>query len=325
MGVVLLATTACPRHEPVSAVGPNDEISVLTNTDPKGAVAEELRRLLAYPVEVVGREDAFRLDFIPYHRFEIHRHVKNQLFAVDLSGNDDLARALPRMLESVAEDKLTAKEPFLLLLRDLWGTGQTSLFAVAWSGADLRRLLAESDSTQLRRSFENAVVDGLEKTIFLLGEERVLSAQIAQQYGWTMRLSPGFFAAEDPKGNMVKFNADEPVRLLMVHWREGELPLETGTWNPILSEILDVYNDGDLFLPERTNIFEDEFQGTPALKWEGVWQNEKYVIGGPFRAFAFHRQGTSYLLIGIVFNPGSSKVYLLRQVEALLGTFRLVT
>ena len=157
VGVVLLTTTACPPHEPVSAVGPNDEITVLTNADPEGATADELRRLLAYPVEVVGREDAFRLDFIPYHQFEIHRHVKNQLFAVDLSGDDDLARALPRMLTSVVEDKLTAREPFLLLLRDLWATGQTSLFAVAWSGADLRRLLAEADSTQLRRSFESKI------------------------------------------------------------------------------------------------------------------------------------------------------------------------
>lgn len=325
MGVVLLTATACPRHEPVSAVGPNDEISVLTNTDPQGATADELRRLLAYPVDVVGAEDAFRLDFIPYHQFDVHRHVKNQVFAVDLSGDDQLARALPRILTSIAKDKLTAKKPFLLLLRDLWATGQTSLFAVAWSGSDLRRLLANSDSTQFRRSFEGAVVGGLEKTMFLLGEERTLSAQVAQQYGWTLRLSPGFFAAEDTKGRLVKFNADQPVRLLMVHWQEGELPLEVETWNPILSEILDVYNDGDFFLPERTNIFEDEFQGTPAMKWEGVWQNEKYVIGGPFRAYAFHRGGSSYLLVGIVFAPGQSKVYILRQVEALLATFHLVT
>ncbi len=325
MGVLLLTATACPRHQPVSAVGPNDEISVFTNTDPRGATADELRRLLAYPVEVVGREDAFRLDFIPYHQFGTHRHVKNQLFAVDLSGDDPLAGALPRMLTSVAEGKLTARKPFLLLLRDLWATGQTSLFAVAWSGAELRRLLADADSTQLRRSFEGAVVDGLKKTIFLLGEERALSAQVAQQYGWTLRLSPGFFAAEDIKGRVVKFNADQPVRILMVNWHEGELPLDAGTWNPILSELLDVYNDGDLFLPERTNIFPDEFQGGPAVKWEGVWQNEKYVIGGPFRAYAFHRGGSSYLLVGIVFAPAHPKVYLLRQVEALLATFHLVT
>jgi hypothetical protein len=77
-------------------------------------------------------------------------------------------------------------------------------------------------------------------------------------------------------------------------------------------------------LHERTRVFPDTFQDAPALKWEGIWQNDKYVIGGPFRAFAFHRDGASYLLTGIVFAPGQDKVYALRQVEALMKTFRLV-
>ena len=317
--------TACGKHEPVRAVGPNDEITVFTNTAPEGSVANELRRLFAYPVEVVGREAAFRLDFTPFHRFGIHLHVKNQVFAVDLSKRDGLAKAMPEILESVSEEQLRAKEPFLALRRDFWATGQTSFFAVAWSRKDLLGLLAATDSTKLRRSYENSVVAGLGKTIFAIGEEQGISAQIARQFGWTMRLSPGFFAANDPKGSVVKFNAKDPVRLIMVYWEDAELPLEAEVWNPILSRILDVYNDGDFFMPERTGVFPDEFQDKASLKWEGVWQNEKYVIGGPFRARAFNRDGKSFLVIGIVFAPGQDKVYVLRQVEALMATFRLVS
>ncbi len=90
-----------------------------------------------------------------------------------------------------------------------------------------------------------------------------------------------------------------------------------------MERILQVYNDGDFALAERTHTFPVSFQGEPALKWEGIWQNEKYTIGGPFRAFAFHRGGRSYILIGEVFAPGADKVYLLRQVEALMNTFRV--
>jgi hypothetical protein len=199
------------------------------------------------------------------------------------------------------------------------------MFAVAWSRDDLYEVLAASDSTQMRRRFENAVVAGLGKTMFEMGEERSIPAQVAHEYGWTMRLSPGFFAANDPKGRLVKFNADDPVRLIMTHWREEEMPLTAEAWNPVLSHILSVYNDEDFFMPERTNIFPVQFQDGEALKWEGVWQNEKYVIGGPFRAVAFHRDGKSYLLVGIVFAPGQDKVHILRQVEALMTTFRLVS
>jgi hypothetical protein len=78
-------------------------------------------------------------------------------------------------------------------------------------------------------------------------------------------------------------------------------------------------------MADKTMARPATFQGQPAVKWEGIWQNEKYVIGGPFRAFACHRDGRSYLLIGQLFAPGQSKVYVLRQLEALLGTFRTVS
>jgi len=315
----------CSKHKPVMAVGPNDDISIFTNTPPDGPVMRELVRLLAYPVEVVGKEDAFRLDPVPYSRFDVHRFVKNQAFAVDLSGDDDLAKDLPRVLESAVPDRYRGKEPFLAVVRDVWATGQTTLFAVAWSRDDLARLLADCDSTALRRSLEDGVVAGLGKTMYALGEERSIPAQVAREYGWTLQLPSGFFAADDPKGRVVKFNSENPVRLILVHWEDGELPLDAGSWDPILSNVLRVYNDGDFFMPDRTRNDTVTFQDRPALRWEGIWQNEKYVIGGPFRALAFHRDGRSFLLIGQVFAPGESKVPVLRQVEAILNTFRLVS
>ena len=321
---LLLSVWGCEKHEPTLAVGPNDEISVFTNTAPDGDVAGELRRVFAYDIQVPGNETAFRLDFIAYRRFGVHRYVKNQILAVDLSGDDSLARDLPGMIAPVAETQLAAREPFLLLVRDYWATGQTTLVAAAWSHQDLLRLLEECDAEAWRRAYENAVVAGLTKTIFSLGEDKSIPAQVARRYGWTMRLTSGFHAAEHPQGEFVKFNAEEPVRLLLIHWEDGEVPLEPDAWSPIIDRVLDVYNDGDFILASRTRVFSETFQDQPAVKWEGVWQNEKYVIGGPFRAFACHRDGKSYLLIGIVFAPGQDKVYALRQVEAILSTFRTV-
>lgn len=314
----------CGKHKPVMAVGPNDDISVFTNTAPDGQVMQELRRLLVYPVDVVGEEDSFRLDPVPYSRFDVHRTVKNQAFAVDLSAGDDLAKALPRVLESATPDHYRAHKPYLSVVRDVWATGQTTLFAVAWSQEDLVRLLADCDSTALRRMIEDGVVAGLETTMYALGEERALPAQVAREYGWTLRLPKGFFAADDAAGKMVKFNSEDPVRLVLVHWEDKEIPLVPAAWDSTMSRILRVYNDGDFFMPDRTTAEADTFENAPALRWEGIWQNEKYTIGGPFRALAFHRGDRSFLLIGQVFAPGESKVPVLRQVEAILNTFRVV-
>ncbi len=331
--LVLLAASAlagCGKHQAPGAVGANEEVSVLTNTPRDGAVADAVRRIYAYPVQVGptqanGTDPAFLLDFVPFSQFKNHQYVKNQIFAVDLSGADDLARAVPGMLGDAGKDRIRAKEPFMLLARDRWATGQTSLFAVAWSREGLLRLFTGADSTRLRREYEQASVAGLTKTMFTLGEETDLENQVARQYGWTLRLLDGFYAAQDVKGDFVKFNAADPVRLILVHWIDDPgLALDAGTWDPILTRVLEVYNDGDFFMPGLTDTARVSFQDQPALRWDGIWQNEKYTIGGPFRAFAFHRGQRSYLLVGQVFAPGQDKVPMLRQVEAMLTTFRVV-
>ena len=322
--LVFPAAAGCGKHKPAGAVGANNQISVFCNEPRRGRVAETIRQIFAYPVEVVGKQDAFRLDFVPFRDFRIHQYVKNQIFVVNLSRGDDLAKALPRLLGKAGKERLRARKPFFFLAQDAWATGQTSFFAAAWSEEDLYRLLAQADSTRLRRDYENSVVRGLTLTMFSLGERKDLPAQVARKYGWTMRLLEDFYGSEDPEGNFVKFNSNEPVRLVLVHWVNEELPLRPAVWKPILDRILKKYNDGDSVFAERTRTFPEPFQGRPALRWEGVWQNEKYVIGGPFRAVAFHRGGRSFLLVGQVYNPGGDKVHLLRQVEALMATFRIV-
>jgi hypothetical protein len=329
LGLVLaalaIAASGCERQGPVAAVGRADDVSVFTNAADEDAVGAEIRRLIAYPVEVVGTDPAFYLEFIPFRRFGTHRVVKNLIFAVDLSASDPLARSVPNMLAGRADALLAARTPFIRVYPDLWAEGQTTLFAVAWSEPELKRLLSGSDSTAVRRAFEESVVTGLTHTMFSLGEDRDLAASLAREHGFTLRLTSGFTAAQHPQGNLVKVNAQSPVRIFMIHWRGGELPLDLATWDPVLREILWVYNDGDVLLDPMTRAFPSTFQARPALKWEGIWQNEKYTIGGPFRAYAVHRDGRSFLLVGIVFAPGEDKVRILRQVEAHLATFRTVT
>jgi hypothetical protein len=323
--VLPFAGLGCSQSTPAGAVGRADDVSVFTNVAPDGAAVRQLQRLFAYPVDVVGTDPAFYLDVVPFRRFRTYRLVKNQIFAVNLGAKDRLARAVPDMLAGKADDLLAAKAPFLRIYRDLWADGQTSLFAVAWSAADLQALLTDCDSTRVRQDFEGSVIAGLTKTMYALGEEKELSAGIARKYGFTLRLVPGFFAAESPQGHTVKLNAADPVRLIIVHWEDGELPLDAATWDPIMAEQLKVYNDGDYVLASHSRSYPGAFQGRPALKWEGIWQNEKYTIGGPFRAYAFHREGKSWLMIGQVFAPGDEKVRILRRVEGYMATFTTVS
>ncbi len=226
MTVVL--STGCGKQPHPGAIGGNDEISLFTNASSRGPVIPEIRRLYAYPVDVVGPEAAFSIESIPQSRFAVYKTVKNQIFAVNLGARDQLAKALPGILGDRGKELLAAGKPFRLLLTDRFATGQTSLFAVAWNEPDLLRLFTEADSVQARRTYEDSVVRGLVETMFSLGEETELPAEVAREFGWTMRLNKGFFGAMDSARAFVKFNAAEPVRLILVHWLDETVPLTAG-------------------------------------------------------------------------------------------------
>lgn len=315
---------ACSDREPTGAVGPNDEISVFTNLAPEDRALEAVRETYAYAVDAVKAEPAFYLDFSSWDKFDVHRHVKNQMFVIEMSRDDRLTRAVPGMMGREGRELMQAKRPFTHIVRDLHAMGQTTLFVVGWSSDDFLRLLAPDRAPRLQRELEESVVRGLTRTMYSLGEETALARELAGEFGWTLRLPKGFAGAEDPAGRVVKLHAQDPVRLLVIHWTEEEIPLDAGAWDPVMARILLKYNEGDYVMADRSRVEPVEFQGEPALRWEGIWQNDAYTIGGPFRALAFRRGGRSFLLVGIVYNPAGDKVPALRQVEAMFQSFRVV-
>lgn len=340
-----LLLAGCDRPERIGAVGPNGEISVFTNLPAGDPAIDSLRVVYAYRASMVVPETAFYLDFTPIEKFHVHRHVKNQMYLADMSRDDRLTRTVPGYLPPEGRRRLAAREPFRMIVHDLHANGQTTVFLVGWSSADLVSLLSPAHAPQLRAELENAVIEGLLETMFLVGEDVDLGHRMALDYGWTIRVPSGFTPATDPSrlyapagrtnksgagagaeipGGFVKLSAESPVRLLLVHWREESVPTDPASWDPILDGILWRYNDQDFVQRDRTRADLVPFREGAAVKWDGVWQNEKYVIGGPFRAFAFTEGGRSYLIVGIVFDPGADKLPTMRQVEAMLRTFRPV-
>jgi hypothetical protein len=322
--LVSLLAPGCGEFKKSGATGSSGEVTIFFNTAPDGLARTALDGVFDYDIDVVSLERAYLLDPVPFDRFGIHRQVKNQIFLVDLSRDDELARRVPAFLGDRGRELFRTGEPFRLLVHDLWADGQTTLFVVGRSERELVDLLS-GDVEGLRRQFEESVVEGLTRTMFSLGETPQLTRQTAREFGWRLRFPGGFYAAADAEGRVVKFSAENPVRLVTVHWLDEDLPLDPGAWRPHMDRILARYNDGDFVYDPATRAVVTEFQGEPAVRWEGVWQNEKYTIGGPFRAFAFRRDGRSWILLGQVYNPGNDKVPALRQAEAILHTFRIVS
>jgi hypothetical protein len=150
-----------------------------------------------------------------------------------------------------------------------------------------------------------------------------MSSYVSSKYGWTVRIPKGFRVAEDEKGRLVKFVAHEPTRLLFVHWRpsDGEA-LNAERCLRLRSRLVWEYYDEDVIEESMTSASDAVFQGREAVRIDGVWQNEKHVIGGPFFTLCFDEGDRFYMIDCVVFAPGMDKAGFLKQLEALALTFK---
>ena len=84
------------------------------------------------------------------------------------------------------------------------------------------------------------------------------------------------------------------------------------------------YWDEDEIVEDALEVTGTAFAGLPAVHLTGTWENKKYVIGGSFTSYCFTCQdcGRNYFIDAAVFAPGLDKLPLMRELEAILVTFR---
>ena len=66
-----------------------------------------------------------------------------------------------------------------------------------------------------------------------------------------------------------------------------------------------------------------DFNSRYAIRLDGVWQNEKHVMGGPFRSYGFYDEndGRLYMIDLAVYAPGERKYQYIRQLDGIASTF----
>jgi hypothetical protein len=88
------------------------------------------------------------------------------------------------------------------------------------------------------------------------------------------------------------------------------------------SESLDLYITRQQQIPVFTErvTFNKKF----AVEARGLWKNSDNSGGGPFVSYTFVDEGNQrlYYIEGYVYSPGTKKKKLVREVEAIISTFR---
>ncbi len=177
---------------------------------------------------------------------------------------------------------------------------------------------------RIRYSLEDRLSRLIHSLTYSRGENEKIATRLKEKYGFSIKVPKGFYLQEKyGAGNFIYLFAHYPDRSLFFYWAEQEREITPNEIILLRDSLTALYYDGDYVARKYTTYTQAKFLNRPAIKLQGVWQNDKEVIGGPFVSYAFNFQGRFYLIDGTLFNPGKKKLKNLLQLSVILSTFQV--
>ncbi len=315
-----LGLSACSEDKIVPAVGPGYEIVVLSPPAHR-ELGEAVAGILSKEIRLIRWEPSFDviddvLDDDSFYR------TRKLLFAVAPAGDPDLERLMKRATGTGVQSSF----PGLWIIREPFAAGQI-MFVLTGEKEALLRVL-EEQSEELLAVAEEAAVTLLMTNLFRTGEKDGARARMQELWGWGVRL-PREWTVDDrfAEDGFVRVWRDAPVAQLFVSWERGQSDRSAVDWMLRRDELTGLYYQGDFIdrIDGRSEAVDGPTPfGIDGAALHGVWENEIYVIGGPFESWAFYcaEDDRTYLIDLSVYAPDREKRPLLRILEAVARTFR---
>ncbi len=321
-----LLGVGCGDHLPES-VGPNQAIVVLADSSDWQTLEQPLRDVFEKVLYTPQPEKIFWVRHGDVTYFEQHEHKrrKNLLVAAPLDAPHPTARFLRSLLSPDVQSAVRAGTASISWKDDVWATEQILLTA---TGKDLEALVENirMEADRLYRAVEEARDKRVKQLIYRYGERKELTARLARDFGWSVRVSFGYRIIEAyPDSGFVVLAKESPNRWLFVYWEDG-IPPDRVTEEWCIQkrdEITRRFFDGDRIVAENVDVSQSEFSGKLAVSLQGMWENEANWTGGPFKSYAFVDVDLNrFFFVDVgVFAPNKKKEPYLRQVDLMAHTF----
>ena len=322
----LLVASGCEDQLPES-VGPNQEILVLADPADWEFLEAPLKDVFEKPIHTPQEERIYRIQRGDVEQFEEYRHHrrKNLLVAAPVDAPHATAGFLRGLLDPEVLNSARAGEYSFSAKEDVWA--QEQVFMVL-TGRDRDALVdnLRMEADRIYRIVDEARDRRIRKLIYRYGERKNVTAELAETYGWSVRVPFGYRILEAyPDSGFVALAKEEPSRWLFVYWEDG-VPPDRLTADWCIQKRDDITRrlfDGDRIAQGEVETSQTEFAGKLAVVLQGLWENEKKWTGGPFKSYAFvdvYRNRFYFVDVG-VFSPNREKEPYLRQVDLMAQTF----
>ncbi len=343
IGVIVISAflAACsgnsnPDYFPKSSGKPGDILVVMDSLQWKGALGKEVRRVFAAPVPGLPQsEPTFNIVYLHPVRKTLLHQMRNVVYVFTLDQKTSGSIMLRNKFTENTINKIKADTSFHLSTREnefaknqevMYLFGNTEAELIPYLQRQKQNIIDYFNKIERQRLVQELPRASAGTSSFLVREMQCdmrvpLSYKLAEKtkdFVWFRQIGP---------------NTDRDVWL---------------TWKPYVSEYqllpdsLIEWRDETLKKyvfedPEKPNTFlvtelreaavqarQIRFNDHFSIELRGLWRTNNQTMGGPFLSYAVIDQGRGliYYLEGFAYNPGKDKREMLRELEAIIWTFK---
>ncbi len=327
VGALFFSFFSCSMKR--ESLGSYNKILVIADSTLWVEVQDELKTALEQIAYTPQPEPIFSLlQKNPDQLRRVMRHP-NILVVGTLQSKGEMKNLIDKLLSEESTRRVESNEAFLFQKKNAWALDQILAVVVSKDVETLKKNIVEQGD-KIFDVFDVFQAGHTFRTIFKQYEQKEIEKKLMQEHGWSVRVPHDYFVAVDSSElRYVWLRRFNPQRWFSVYWEPVDDPsVLSKEW--LLEKrayFVDKFYDGDyvyqdtlITVREKVVDFNDRY----AIRLDGVWQNDKHVMGGPFRTFGFYEEsdGRMYLIDLAVYAPGVRKYPFMRQLDVMAHTFK---
>ena len=342
-GLVLFgaACSSDTKNLPLAKGAVGDLYVVIDSAQRKGQLGRLLDSILAAEMPGLPRtEPIFNIHWVDARRLNyILKQRRNMIYVMTLDQPSQGAAIVRRLFtpESIKQIQ-TNTEQFMTTASDVFARGQEVIYVFGKNEQTLAANL-RAKGNLLVSFFNQKERDHLNKSLFKAGQMKGISDVLVKEFNCTLKIPFGYkladksndflwtrqinprddkdifvvrkpFTSQDDFSleNLIKYRDQVCRKYLFGDPDESDSYLMTETTVPYIPVTADTIN----------------FNGHFAVQLRGLWRTHTPGLGGPFLGYALVDEGTQmfYYIEGFTFSPSRDQREIMRELEAILYTFR---
>ena len=347
LAVASLATGGCNDvdYRPEALGGDSEIVVVIDDAHWSGSLGEALRGTLGDYVETLPapeREyDLRRLDIAT--RFDEIKTRKNVVFVAPYTDTTAVGRFMRGRLPEDAGDFRATQTGIAVHREDLWRRNQMVVYFTAADVEALEQTIRE-EGEEVLYLFNRITRERVTRDIFEKGRQHAVEERLMEDHGFAVNVQHDFQVAIDTTNFVwLRRILSDTWRSIFIYYIENADPSVLNpewiyaTRDSLTREWLQGNAGGfvEIDRPPRRPLETElvNFLDRYGFETRGLWQmmgaredgtKFQHGGGGPFINYAFYDEpsGRIYMIDGMVFAPGYEKREFLRDMEAILYTFR---